>query len=107
MGSLQKVTERPDLSRNLFFDTCAYDSSFLTAALRQHGIQSMAFGTETPGAGSATINPITGRPADDVLATIDAFDFLSNEQKTDLVYTNPLRVFPLLKGRLSVQGVAH
>ena len=107
MGSTQKATQRPDLSRNLFFDTCAYDTAFLTAALRQHGVQSMVFGTETPGAGSATINPFTGRPADDLLATIDALDFLSSEQKTDLVYTNPLRVFPLLKGRLSVQGVAH
>ena len=107
MGSLQKVVERPDLRDNLFFDTCAYDPAFLRAAMHQHGIASMAFGTETPGAGSATINPFTGRPADDVLATIDAFDFLSVEQKTNLVYDNPLRVFPLLKSRLSIQGIVH
>ena len=106
MGST-KIGVRPDLSENLFFDTCAYDPAFLTAALRQHGPHRMAFGTETPGAGSATINPFTGRPADDVLATIDAFDFLSPEQKMDLVHNNPLRMFPLLAGRLSAQGVVH
>ncbi len=106
MKAKEVVIDGPDLSQNLFFDTCAYDPSFLEAAIKQIGPASMAFGTETPGAGSATMNPVTGRPADDVLATIASFDFLTQEQKVDLVYHNPLRVFPLLAERMKTQGIA-
>jgi hypothetical protein len=88
-----------DLSENLFFDTCSYDPFYLAAAIRQRGPQRMAFGTESPGSGSAQRNPITGRPADDILATIDSFDFLSEAQKIQMVNTNPLRFFPLLAKR--------
>ena len=48
-----KTYTRPDLSDNLFFDTCAYDPHFLTAALKQRGVPQMVFGTESPGSGSA------------------------------------------------------
>ncbi len=86
----------PDWSENLFFDTCAYDPWYLSAAIRQRGTHRMAFGTESPGSGSATLNPKTGKPADDILATIDSFDFLSEAQKLEMVHANPLRIFPLL-----------
>lgn len=89
-----------DLSGNLFFDTCAYDPFYLAAAIRQRGPHRMAFGTESPGSGSAQRNPITGRPADDILATIDSFDFLTEAQKLDMVHNNPLRIFPLLEKRI-------
>lgn len=105
MKAKEVVVTGPDLSQNLYFDTCAYDPSFLEAAIKQLGPPSMAFGTETPGAGSATINPITGRPADDVLATIDSFAFLSDEQKMDMIHHNPKRVFPLLEARMAAQGI--
>ena len=94
-----------DLSQNLFFDTCAYDPVFLEAAIKQIGPDSMVFGTETPGAGSATMNPVTGKPSDDILATIDSFDFLSEKQKIDLVHENPQRVFSRLADRFKVQGI--
>ena len=86
----------PDLSQNLFFDTCSYDPWYLGAAIRQRGPKRMAFGTEAPGSGSATLNPLTGKPADDILATINSFDFLTEAQKLDMVHYNPLRIFPLL-----------
>ncbi len=91
-----------DLSDNLFFDTCAYDPWFLATAIRQRGPKVMAFGTEAPGSGSAIVNPQTGRPSDDLLATIDSFSFLSEEQKLDIVHRNPLRMFPLLGKRLAL-----
>lgn len=91
--------ERPDVSNNLFFDTCAHDPWFLSAALRQWGVRRMVFGTETPGAGSALINPMSGRPADDILATLECLDFLSNEDRVSLVHNNPLKVFPLMVGK--------
>jgi predicted TIM-barrel fold metal-dependent hydrolase len=86
-----------DLSNNLFFDTCAYDPWFLSAAIRQRGVNRMVFGTEAPGSGSAAFNPQTGKAADHVVAIIDKFDFLSTQQKTEILHDNPLRVFPLVK----------
>ncbi len=85
-----------NLADNLFFDTCAYDPHFLSAALRQRGVERMVFGTEVPGSGSHLRNPETGKPADDVLAILDRFDFLSDEDRFRIVYDNPRRVFPKL-----------
>ena len=90
---------RPDRSDNLFFDTCAYDPWFLGAAIRQNGPRRMVFGTEAPGSGTAIRNPDTGKASDDVLALLHGFDFLTEHDKKAIVHDNPLRVFPLLKGR--------
>ena len=87
---------KPILSNNLFFDTCAYDPWFLAAAMRQRGPAQMVFGSEVPGSGSAMQNPFTGKPSDDVVATINQFDFLNDEQRTDIYWNNPRKVFPLL-----------
>jgi predicted TIM-barrel fold metal-dependent hydrolase len=87
---------KANLADNLFFDTCAYDPYFLSAALRQRGVERMVFGTEVPGSGSHLRNPETGKPADDVLAILDRFDFLSDEDRFRIVHDNPRRVFPKL-----------
>jgi predicted TIM-barrel fold metal-dependent hydrolase len=91
-----EAAAKPDVSANLFFDTCAYDPWFLAAAIRQRGVKQMAFGTEAPGSGTADVNPQTGKAADDLVATIDAIDFLSEGQKLELFHHNPRRIFPLL-----------
>jgi predicted TIM-barrel fold metal-dependent hydrolase len=91
------VMEQHDWSDNLFFDTCAYDPWFLAAAIRQRGPHRMAFGTEAPGSGSASMNPLTGKPADDILATLDQMEFLDTKTKTEIVHDNPRRIFPLLE----------
>jgi predicted TIM-barrel fold metal-dependent hydrolase len=90
------TAEKADLSDNLFFDTCAYDPHFLAASVRQRGVSRMVFGTEVPGSGSHLRNPQTGRPADDVLAILDGFDFIGDEDRCRVVYDNPRRVFPRL-----------
>ena len=92
-----KVDE--SLNNNLFFDTCSYDPWMLAAAIRQRGAHRMVFGTESPGSGSAVTNPLTGKAADDILATIDWFDFVSEEQKLAMVHNNAQKVFPLLAKR--------
>ena len=86
-----------DVSNNLFFDSCAYDPVFLEAAIKQRGPDRMLFGTEVPGAGSGVMNPYTNKPSDDLLATIDAMDFLSDKDKRDILHDNARRVFPLLR----------
>lgn len=85
-----------DVSENLFFDTCAYDPSFLAAAIKQRGVERMVFGTEVPGSASDMWNPELDVPADDVLSIIDSFSFLSAEDKLRIVHENPIRLFPRL-----------
>jgi hypothetical protein len=97
---------RSDLAENLFFDTCAYDPHYLGAAIRQRGVERMVFGTEVPGSGTDLLNPLTGKLADDVLALIDGFDFLTDDDKLAIVHHNPLRVFPLLARTPAIQAAA-
>lgn len=85
-----------DLSNNLFFDTCAYDLDFLTAAIKQRGVASMVFGTEAPGSGSALVNSETERPSDDVLALLEHMPFLSDADRLAIVHGNVVRAFPRL-----------
>jgi predicted TIM-barrel fold metal-dependent hydrolase len=82
-----------DLSANLFFDTCAHDIDYLTAAIRQRGVSQMLFGTEIPGSGGA-IRPDTGRAADDLVPVIGGFDWLSDADKLKIFNGNPKAVFP-------------
>lgn len=84
-----------DLSANLFFDTCAYDEIFLSAAIRQRGVAQMCFGTESPGAGKA-VRPETGRSSDDLVPVLASFEFLSEQDRLDILTWNPVRVFPAL-----------
>lgn len=86
-----------DLSRNLFFDTCAYDKYFLGAAIQQRGVDRMVFGTEAPGTGSGPINPDTGKPSDDLIPVLEGMDFLTDHDRVKIVHENPKKVYPLLK----------
>jgi predicted TIM-barrel fold metal-dependent hydrolase len=86
------VSQR-DISKNLFFDTCAHDVDFLTAAIKQRGVAQMLFGSEVPGSGGAP-RPETGRPADDLVPVIAGFDFLSEDDKLRIFNGNPKAVFP-------------
>jgi predicted TIM-barrel fold metal-dependent hydrolase len=95
-----------DVSNNLFFDTCCYDPHFLGAVIKQRGVDRMVFGTEVPGSGSDILNPETGAAADDVLALIDSFDFLTTADKVAIVHDNPLRMFPLLTKTKALAGQA-
>ncbi|HEY5274745.1 MAG TPA: amidohydrolase family protein [Acidimicrobiales bacterium] len=85
-----------DLSENLFYDTCAHDLDFLTAAIRQRGVGSMVFGTEAPGSGAALrqAGEGPGKSGDDIIPVLDSFDWLSAEDKVAIINTNPLKVFP-------------
>ena len=78
-----------DLTGNLFFDTCAFDVDFLTAAIRQRGVDAMCFGTEVPG-GSVGHHPEDGIGGDDLVRRIDSFDWLSELDKRKIFFENPL-----------------
>jgi predicted TIM-barrel fold metal-dependent hydrolase len=85
-----------DLRNNLFYDCCAYDIDFLTAAIKQRGVDQMLFGTESPGSGGA-VRPETGKPSDDLVPVIDSLEFLTTEDKLKIFQKNPLRVFTKVK----------
>jgi len=86
-----------DVSKNLFFDTCAYDKDFLSTAIKQRGAERMLFGTEAPGTGSGVINPETGKPSDDMVPIIDGMEFLSAQDKLNIFGETARKIFPLLK----------
>lgn len=92
------------VSDNLFFDTCAYDTHFLSAAIKQRGPARMVFGTEVPGSGSDTYNPLTKAPIDDIVTTLESFAFLTDADRKAITYDNPLRVFPLLGAMVAGMG---
>ena len=100
-GAPSRFVPRPprpgavDVTENLFFDTCAYDRWYLTAAFMQRGVGRMLFGTEAPGAGTNTINPETAKPSDDLVPVIDSLDFLTAEDKRKVFNENARSVFPL------------
>jgi predicted TIM-barrel fold metal-dependent hydrolase len=84
-----------DLRNNLFFDTCAYDHTFLTAAIKQRGVDQTCFGVEAPGSGR-TINPETGKTGDDLVPFISGLDWLTDEEKRKIFHDNPAKVCPAL-----------
>lgn len=95
-----------DLSGNLFYDSCGYDLHFLEAAIKQRGVPHMVFGTEAPGSGTA-VRPETGRTSDDLVPVLAEFAFLSEEQRLDILYRNPLRVVPgLVKAERLAKALA-
>lgn len=85
-----------DLSDNLFFDTCAHDIDFLTAAIRQRGVAQSVFGTEAPGAGAAKrqAGEGPGISADDLVPVLDSFEWLSLADRHRILHDTPLRLVP-------------
>jgi predicted TIM-barrel fold metal-dependent hydrolase len=84
-----------DTTANLFFDTNAPETNYLTAAIRQKGVDQMCFGVEAPGS-SRHPRPENGVPGDDLVPVIAAFDWLSEEDKIKIFHDNPARVIPQL-----------
>jgi predicted TIM-barrel fold metal-dependent hydrolase len=82
-----------DTSNNLFYDTCAYEPTFLEAAIKQKGVSQMVFGTEAPGSGRH-VDPRTGRSGDNVVPTLQEAQYLSDSDRMDIIHNNPLRVVP-------------
>ncbi len=84
-----------DLSRNLYYDTCAYDTLFLETAIKQRGVSQMLFGTEAPGSGRA-VRPETGKTSDDLVPVISGYEFLTEQDKIEIFNSNPAKVFPAM-----------
>ena len=103
-----------DLSANLFYDTCSYDLDFLATAIKQRGVSQFCFGVEAPG-GGVNNRPGTDRTADDMVPMITGdpiLDFLTEEDKLNILHHNPAKVCPALadpvatNARATVQAFA-
>ena len=83
--------------RRFYFDSVLHYPPSLELLLRTVGPDRVLFGTERPGSGSAH-NPATGRDFDDIKPIIEAFDFLSDEDRRAVFADNALAVYPRLRG---------
>jgi len=86
-----------DVTNNLFVDSAVYDPWLLMAGVKKFGVERMLLGTESPGSGTSVLNPLTKKPSDDLVATFEKIDFLSDEDRKKIFHDNALKVFPLLK----------
>ena len=59
------------------------------------GVDNCLFGTDTPGSGSA-INPLTGRPGDDLKPVVENIEWLSAEDRQKIFEGNARRLFTRL-----------
>ena len=85
-----------DNSKNLFYDTAAYDLDFLALAIKQRGASQFAFGTEAPGSGTE-MRPGTKYTADDLVPMFEShptLSFLSEKDKLDILHNTPAKLAP-------------
>ena len=85
--------------KNIYFDTAIYDQNGLELLLKVAGIDNVLFASEMIGAVNA-IDPQTGRYFDDIKPTIDAIEWLTDEDRKKLFEDNVKKVYPRLKNYL-------
>ncbi len=97
-----------DVDRNLFYDSAAYDLDFLALGIKQRGPAQIVFGTEAPGSGRE-IRPGTELSADDFVPLFEsdpALDFLTEEQKLDILHNTPAKLVPGLEDTIAQNAKA-
>jgi len=86
-----------DRMRNLYYDTVLYSKDALELLFKTVGPDRCLFGTERPGVGTVK-DPRTGRWLDETRHIIEAFDFLSADQKKGIFEDNAKKLFKLEVG---------
>lgn len=95
-GKTESASARESFDETLkrfWFDTCLHNQKSLELLFDVVGTDRCVFGTERPGSGSGK-DPVTGRPFDDIKATIESIDGLTAEQKHGIFEANARRLFP-------------
>ncbi len=93
-GMLRQGGSFLDAMRNLYYDTVLYTKDAVELLIKTVGWDRCLFGAECPGVGSVK-HPETGRTLDDVAPSIQAIDWLTQEQKEAVLWGNAARVFKL------------
>lgn len=80
--------------KKMYFDTVLYTQEAIELLVKVVGPEQLLFGAECPGVGS-TVHPITGRTMDDVAPSILALDFISDDEKQNILCNNAVNLFKL------------
>lgn len=99
IGRFQSLASRNGIDflegmRNLYYDTVLYSEDALQLLIKTVGADRCLYGAECPGVGS-TINPATGSTRDDIVPYIKGFDWLTDQEKRDILAGNAIRLFGL------------
>jgi len=90
------------LMHNVFFDTCVYHKRGLELLTDIIPAENVLFASEMIGA-VRSVDPETGRRFDDVKATLDSIETISDTDRRAIYGGNALRVFPRLESVLSTK----
>ena len=86
--------------RNIYYDTCLYSQEAIELLVKVVGADRCLFGSECPGTGTS-IDPDDGHQYDDVASYILDIEWLSQDEKEQILYKNALELFGLtVKPRL-------
>ncbi len=80
--------------KKLYYDTVLYTQDAIELLVKTVGPDRCLFGAECPGVGSQ-VHPHTGRPLDDVAPSVQAIDFISDEDKRKILSQNAIDLFKL------------
>lgn len=97
IGRFQSLASRSGIDflagmRNLYYDTVLYSEDALQLLIKTVGADRCLYGAECPGVGS-TIDPATGSTRDDIVPFIKSFNWLSDQEKRDILAGNAIRLF--------------
>ena len=100
-SSNHRIPRGKDVSNNLWFDTCVYDTDYLALTIKQWGVNNICFGTEAPGSGGAVRQEGdhpgkvgVGLTSDNLLPVLDSLTALSEADKLAIINKNPMKVIP-------------
>jgi 4-oxalmesaconate hydratase len=92
-GRLPKDFETFDTTlKRFWFDTCLHNQKSLELLFDVVGTDRCLFGTERPGSG-AGVDPVSGRPYEDIRPTIEAITSLTKQDKDAIFEGNARKVF--------------
>jgi predicted TIM-barrel fold metal-dependent hydrolase len=80
--------------RNLYYDTCLYTKEAIELLVKVVGADRCMFGSECPGTGT-TVDPDDGHQYDDVASYILDIEWLSQDEKDQMLYKNAVELFQL------------
>ena len=86
-GTVEEFNQRLKM---LYFDTCLHRRKSLEMLIGIAGSESVLFGTENPGSGSAA-NPETGKSFDDIKPLIDSIRSFPTEDRRNILEENARR----------------
>jgi predicted TIM-barrel fold metal-dependent hydrolase len=99
LGAADQLREPfEDSLRRLWFDTVLHEKASLELLFKVVGTDRCLFGTEKPGSGTAK-DPATGRDFDDLKATIEEIEWLSDEDRTRVFEGNARSLYRSLPER--------